>query len=194
MLSSMQKRDEGILDDFRNGKLALLYRFIYPSLLFYARRYLPDNEAYYAEDYVQDAIFKAWKIAHRIQTLSNLKSFLYTAIRNECISHLRNIKARNRYEIWVDIDLHDNQESLILDAEVAGLILNAMKTLPDDERRVLELSFFEGKKNIEIAAQLSVSDSTVKKRKARALFMLRKHLNLLELYSSPATNQSLGYF
>lgn len=174
----MQERDERILDDFQNGRLALLYRFIYPSLIFYARRYLPDNEAYYAEDYVQDAIFNAWKISNRIRTITGLKSFLYTAIRNECISYIRKSKARNRYEMRIDID-YDDQERLILDAEIAGLIFNAMQTLPDNERRILELSFFEGKKNIEIAAQLSVSDSTVKKRKARALIMLRKQLSLV---------------
>ena len=42
---------------------------------------------------------------------------------------------------------------------------------------IFELSFIEGLKNIEIAEQLGVSDSTVKKAKAKALEILREKLD-----------------
>lgn len=48
------------------------------------------------------------------------------------------------------------------------LLFNAIHSLPDRERQIFELSFIEGLKNIEIAEQLGVSDSTVKKAKAKA--------------------------
>jgi RNA polymerase sigma-70 factor (ECF subfamily) len=168
--------EERILDNFRNGKLAPLYRFLYPSLLLYACKYLKDNEQYYAEDFVQNAIFNAWKNKARFNGMSGLKSFLYTAIRNECISYLRKQGARSRYEARLLDAAPCDHEGLALEADVSGIIFGIVQGLPARERIVLEMSFFEGKSNIEIALALNLSDSTVKKRKARALDMLRKRL------------------
>ena len=57
------------------------------------------------------------------------------------------------------------------------LLFNAIHSLPDRERQIFELSFIEGLKNIEIAEQLGVSDSTVKKAKAKVLEILREELD-----------------
>ena len=61
--------------------------------------------------------------------------------------------------------------------ETQLLLFNAIHSLPDRERQIFELSFIEGLKNIEIAEQLGVSDSTVKKAKAKALEILREKLD-----------------
>lgn len=168
--------DERIMESFRNGKLALLYRFVYPPLLLYARKFLRDSEAYYAEDFVQNAIFNAWKNRTRFDTVAGLKSFLYTAVRNESISYLRKKGARQRYtKRFIEAAL-GNCESYALEADIQGIIFSIVQGLPDRERIILEMSFFEGKSNIEIAQTLNLSDSTVKKRKARALDMLRQRL------------------
>ena len=170
--------DKRMFDDFRNGKLALFYRFVYPSLLLYARRYLHDTEEeYYAEDFVQNAVFNAWNNRMRFETLAGLKSFLYTSVRNESISHLRKLGARSRYVSQLADVPPDIYENLALEADLAGILYGVVQELPERERCVLEMSFFEGKSNIEIAAALNLSDSAVKKRKARGLDMLRRYLN-----------------
>ena len=61
-------------------------------------------------------------------------------------------------------------------SETETVLHNAINGLPGKERRICELSFFEGMKNIDIAKMLNVSDSTVKKQKASALALLRKKL------------------
>ena len=65
----------------------------------------------------------------------------------------------------------------VIDQETQLLLFNAIHSLPDRERQIFELSFIEGLKNIEIAEQLGVSDSTVKKAKAKALEILREKLD-----------------
>ena len=55
----------------------------------------------------------------------------------------------------------------VIDQETQLLLFNAIHSLPDRERQIFELSFIEGLKNIEIAEQLGVSDSTVKRRKPK---------------------------
>ena len=65
----------------------------------------------------------------------------------------------------------------VINQETQLLLFNAIHSLPDRERQIFELSFIEGLKNIEIAEQLGVSDSTVKKAKAKALEILREKLD-----------------
>ena len=65
----------------------------------------------------------------------------------------------------------------VIDQETQLLLYNAIQNLPDKERRIFELSFIEGLKNVEIAERLGVSDSTVKKTKAKALEILREKLD-----------------
>ena len=65
----------------------------------------------------------------------------------------------------------------VIDQETQLLLFNAIHSLPDRERQIFELSFIEGLKNIEIAEQLGVSDSTVKKAKAKVLEILREKLD-----------------
>lgn len=52
-------------------------------------------------------------------------------------------------------------------------LYNAIRSLPEEYRELLRMSFEDGLKNSEIAALLGVSEITVKKRKARMLEMLR---------------------
>ena len=150
--------DLQVLQAFKKGQLELFYRRIYPGLLLYAVKNAGDRHDFLAEDCVQNAIFNAWKRRDSFDSIYTLKSFLYTSVKNEIISLYRKGKAQERYSSQL-------------------LLFNAIHSLPDRERQIFELSFIEGLKNIEIAEQLGVSDSTVKKAKAKALEILREKLD-----------------
>lgn len=169
--------DYRILEDFRQGRIAPLYRKVYPSLIIFANQYLGQDDSCYAEDFVQNAIFNAWKTRNTFPSLNSLKSFLYTSIRNEAISYLRKNKARARYLTWIESLGECFDEQLMMEADITSHLLNAIAEMPETEKRVLELSFLEGKKNLEIARIFNVSDRTIKKYKARALYLLRNSLN-----------------
>lgn len=172
------RRDKLIMEDFRSGKLAALYHCLYPSLMLYARKFLYDtDDGYYAEDFVQNAIYRAWKRRTSFDTIAGLKSFLYTVVRNDCLSHLRKAGARDRYVSSLATAGQEAHEGMAMDADVAGIIFGTLSELPPRERIVLELGFFEGKSTGEIARLLDLSYSAVKKRKARALDMLRQRLD-----------------
>ena len=104
-----------------------------------------------------------------------MKSFLYTSVKNEIISLYRKGKAQERYSSQLENEAFF--ANTVIDQETQLLLFNAIHSLPDRERQIFELSFIEGLKNIEIAEQLGVSDSTVKKAKAKALEILREKLD-----------------
>ena len=104
-----------------------------------------------------------------------VKSFLYTSVKNEIISLYRKGKAQERYSSQLENEAFF--ANTVIDQETQLLLFNAIHSLPDRERQIFELSFIEGLKNIEIAEQLGVSDSTVKKAKAKALEILREKLD-----------------
>lgn len=171
----MVDTDSQILSEFKQGRLELLYRRIYPALLLYAIRNAGDQHDFLAEDCVQNAIFNAWKRKEQFDTIYSLKSFFYISIKNEIISLHRKKQARERYTSQLENELFFT--NTVIDQETQLLIHNAILDLPEKERKIFELSFIEGLKNVEIADRLGVSESTVKKTKARALDFLRRKLN-----------------
>lgn len=167
--------DLQILSEFKQGRLELLYRKIYPALLLFAIRNAGEQHDFLAEDCVQNAIFNAWKRKEQFDSIYTLKSFLYISIKNEIIGLHRKQKARERYISQLENDLFFTNS--VIDKETQLLLFHAIQDLPEKERSIFELSFIEGLKNIEIAEKLDVSESTVKKVKAKALYILRQKLN-----------------
>ena len=163
-----------ILTDFQRGKLKSFYRDVYPGLILYALKYLGEENEFLAEDCVQNAVFNAWKRRLQFESVESLKSFLYISIKNEIVSLHRKAKASERYLSQLEEDVFF--QNSVIDQETQLLLYYAIRSLPERERQIFELSFIEGLKITDIAEQLNVSESTVKKTKAKALDILREKL------------------
>jgi RNA polymerase sigma factor FliA len=70
----------------------------------------------------------------------------------------------------------DGPEKKLLDAEKNLLLHKAVQSLPERTRQVLELHYFQGLAQGEVAARLEVSDATVSKEKKRGLALLQEAL------------------
>ena len=166
--------DVQMLNEFKQGRLEILYRRLYPALLLYAVRYAGEQSSFLAEDCVQNAVFNAWKRRTLFESVESLKSFLYISIKNEIVSLHRKAKAGERYLSQLEEDVFF--QNSVIDQETQLLVYYAIRSLPERERQIFELSFIEGLKISDIAVQLNVSESTVKKTKAKALDVLREKL------------------
>ena len=62
-------------------------------------------------------------------------------------------------------------------SETAGFVRTALDLLPAEQRRAIELAFFRGLTQEEIAAQLDLPLGTVKSRIRRAMLALRDILD-----------------
>lgn len=165
---------ECTLKEFQEGRIESFYMELYPSLLSYARRVLGPEHEFLAEDCVQEAIYRVYQSRRQFDTPLQMRSFLFTCIHNEIITIFRKSDRKERFlETRETID-NTLIDELVLQETLDRLYL-AIDQLPDQLRRIFELSFEEGLRHKEIAAILQLSPHTVKKQKAKLIQLLREH-------------------
>lgn len=75
--------------------------------------------------------------------------------------------ASERYLLQLEGDVFF--QNSVIDQETQLLLYRAIQSLPERERRIFELGFIEGLKNADIAVELNVSESTVKKTESESV-------------------------
>lgn len=149
-----------------------LFRKWYPVLESYAGHYL---EAEDARDVVQDVFFNLWKNASSMHIRGEVGAYLYSAVRNRCLSVLDRRNLRERYHSSVrqtvlDSVAEDSYSSFI---ELSERMTEALSALPDEQRAAFMMSRNGGLKYEEIARDGGVSVKTVEYRISQALKHLR---------------------
>lgn len=166
--------DEQLYNDFRQGHIDSLYREAYASMAAFAARYLTDDYAMMAEDCVQDAIEKAYRTRTSILSASQLKAYLYTCIRNSCVSLLRKTSSRANYIAQQDTIEDEHQSAAIIEQETLDLLHQAIAELPEKYQQVFELSFEKGLTYADAAQRLGITIDGYNKRRAKMISLLRK--------------------
>ena len=129
-----------------------------------------------AEDYAQEALAKAWQARASFTPGTNLKAWLFTILRNEFYSNLR--------QAWRQVPWNDAfQESVQMPpgqqqwaAEMADAV-RAMDTLPERQRDALILIGAGGYSYEDAASVVKTRVGTVKSRVGRARVSLKKVLD-----------------
>ena len=147
-----------------------LFSSYYRPLCLYAIHYLQNAEL--AEDIVQECFIKLWE-----RQAEHPKAFLFTAVRNACIDHLRKRKPIDATIEPADLDGsitdEEAQERSFHEAE----LWTAVDALPDRCREILLLSKRDGLTYREIALRLGISEKTVEHQISKALKVLRGKAN-----------------
>jgi RNA polymerase sigma-70 factor (ECF subfamily) len=151
------------------------------STLVYSLLLRITQEAASAEDLTQEVFLKVWRNAHLYESSrGSLEAWLVTVARNLALDHVRSKRekqrrredtttlavavSRPRAEEWVDRRKRIEQ------------VRSLMTSLPPEQRRSLELAYFEGLTQSEIAARLDQPLGTVKSWLRNALLRLRDEL------------------
>ena len=141
------------------------------------RRVLRDPEA--AAEVLQDVFWQVWQDASRYDPdRGTPEAWLVMRAKTRAIDRLRSIRRRDRtFVAPVDESVaqrsSDQAPNPAVVAEDRGLIQTALAQLPEAQRRVIELAFFEGLTQSEIAARLGEPLGTVKTRARLGLDRLR---------------------
>lgn len=167
-------------DDFKKGDaraLQVIFKQFYGPLCLFAERMLRDRPA--AEDIVGDTFLKLWNRHTDFENLQNIKAFLYITTRNASLNMLKQMQRESLSKKQLAY-LSGDKDGFILNdiirSEVLSEIYREIEKLPEQCRKIFKMSYFEGKKNQEIAAMLEISVHTVKNQKARAIQLLRVKL------------------
>lgn len=156
------------------GAFAQLHTLYKDRLLFYGKRFL--NEWEDVKDIVADAFVQLWLSRATMQSDAHLANFLYRVVRHKAIDRQEKIK---RQEILLrnmgqPEPAEENQlEAEQVRVETIYLLSAAVEALPDQYKRVFELSYHQECSPSEIARILQMNPDTVRSQKRRAIEMIR---------------------
>ncbi|MFD0990062.1 RNA polymerase sigma factor [Mariniflexile jejuense] len=170
-LSLLKKGDK---DAFK-----IIFDTYYKRLFAFALQYTEDKFA--AEEIVEETLLKLWQKRTKLEKVENLKSYLYTMVRNASIDYLK----KEKKFVRLDAKKHNSistKEQYIIEEETHAILFQALETLPEKCRKVFELSCLDGAKYKDIAEDLQISINTVKSQRARAIELLKSYLKNYPFY------------
>jgi RNA polymerase sigma-70 factor, ECF subfamily len=154
--------------------LAALYHRFSGSLLAVAQRILGERRE--AEDLLHDVFLEVWRQAGQFDPArGTVRAWLLIRMRSRSLDR----KKSAAFSRGVPLEQQPEEARTTAYDALApdrGVVRRALAALPEEQRVVLELGYFEGLSSTEIAARISAPVGTVKSRVAAALTRLRSGL------------------
>ena len=182
--SVVDEADRAALARIAGGELAALeYLYDRYKTMAYSIAYRITNDATLAEDVVQDAFLGAWRNAARyVEGRGSVKTWLLSIVHHRAIDAIR--RRRPTIELpEIDAGLPDALTLPDVWAEVSAsldsvTVREALVALSDVQREALELAYFGGLTQQEIADRTGTPLGTVKSRMRLGLLAMRRSLEV----------------
>ena len=177
-MEGLKNRDETALHEFR-ARFGRVIRAIVDDML------VEENEA---DDAVQDTFLQIWKRAHYYsQGCGKPLGWVITVARRRAIDRLRRRKSYDRAIVnfkahaakTMDRGPDTSLEKHLVSSDLRRFLQSKLNCLPVKQREVLELSFFDGLSQREIADVMATPLGTVKTRLELGLRKMAKHVTPL---------------
>jgi RNA polymerase sigma-70 factor, ECF subfamily len=182
--STVDAADRAALLRIANGELAALEDLYdrYKTMA-YSIAYRITNDATLAEDVVQDAFLGAWRNAARyVEGRGSVKTWLLSIVHHRSIDAIRRRRPTTELpeveatlpagltlpDVWAEV-------SAGLDA---AMVRTALDALSEVQREALELAYFNGLTQGEIAERTGTPLGTVKSRMRLGLLAMRRSLEV----------------
>ena len=183
LLHAVARGDEAAL-----ARLYDQYRVILFGLLV---RILNSREE--AEDVLQEVFLQVWRRARDFDQLRGRPfTWLVTLARSRAIDRIRQLGARQRLADSAAQNTSDEASDAVADtlhSEQKEIVARALAALPEEQRHTLNLAYFEGLTQSEIAQNLGTPLGTVKTRMRSGMIKLRELLgDQIKSLLGPATN------
>lgn len=136
----------------KNYGFNLLVREYQQRIYWHVRKMVIDHDD--ADDLVQEIFIKIWKNLDKFREESKLYTWIYTIASNECLNFLK--KKRNKYflplvDVAAELNQKIEQSTYISGDEVEKKLQKALLTLPDKQRMVFNMKYYDDMKYEEIA-------------------------------------------
>jgi RNA polymerase sigma factor (sigma-70 family) len=138
------------------------------------------------DDALQELFIRLWQKRSSIGQLEKVKPYFFTAFRRLVLNQLRDSKTKQiKIDAVPDPGIEFSHEDIIIkkedDAGLKEKILQVLNTLPQRQREVIYLHFFEEMTLTQVADVMSVNYQSVQNLKQRALQNMRS-ANLFSLF------------
>jgi RNA polymerase sigma-70 factor, ECF subfamily len=164
LVTGVRSGDESAISSLYDRYSAIVYSV--------ALRVLTDTGA--AEDVLQEVFLQLWRNPAAFDSArGNMGPWLAVIARNRAIDALRKRRPESDLEdvvVAAPVNIAEEAER----AQAAGRVRAALAGMPDPQRKVLELAYFEGLTHTEIAQKTGEPLGTIKTRIRAGLMTLRK--------------------
>jgi RNA polymerase sigma-70 factor (ECF subfamily) len=179
MQNNKYMTDEELLRRMKHADphaLKILFERYYSSLCSFAFRFV--KTMHLAEEAVSDVFLHIWLKKNTIEIRTNLKTYLYTAVRNQSINYVKHHTVS-----FEDIETVDAQDAIselhphahMLYEELKDDIDALLRQLPEKRQIIFKMNRIDGLSYKEIAEILSISVHTVQNQMVAAVKFISGH-------------------
>ena len=159
-----------------------LFKSYFQLLVGFCFRFVEDVSI--AENIVQEVFLKIWANRAKLDPGIKIKYYLYKAVKNKALNHLRHLKVvkNSAQDVYSNNIPGKTPEEEINEEEIVELLIKAIEELPEKCKIIFFMSKYDNLKYPEIADILDISIRTVEYHMRRALKFLSKHLSRFFLF------------
>jgi RNA polymerase sigma-70 factor, ECF subfamily len=175
-----RQADAVLLARIRAGdQLALRSAYDLHAGLVYGLARRVTRDEHLAQDVTQEVFAYLWELPDRVDpSRGTLRSYLAVVAHRRAVDEVRRSERRSRTEAaHAAPDVQDSPEGGVVDdaARAWGKqrLARVLAQLPDDQRVVIGLAYYEGQTYVQVARTLDIPEGTAKSRLRLALARLR---------------------
>lgn len=166
-------------EESRNHGFNLLVREYQERIYWHIRKMVIDHDD--ADDLVQDVFIKVWNNIHKFREDSSLYTWIYRIATNECLNFLK--KKRNKFflpinDVAGELANKLDESTHISGEEIQLKLQKALLKLPDKQRLVFNMKYFDEMKFKEIAKITNTSEGALKASYHLAVKKIEQYINL----------------
>ena len=175
LMDRIAARDHSAFEEFAKQYKALIFSTVFKVLNHYED----------TEDVVNEVLTTIWKKAETFKSRKgSLVTWICTTSRNRAIDRVRSVQRRcalyDRFEEKVEAEIPEKRSSgrdELYRSDARNVLQSAVVSLTDEQRQVIELAYFEGLTQKQIANRIHSPLGTVKARIRRGVERLRGSLS-----------------
>jgi RNA polymerase sigma-70 factor (ECF subfamily) len=178
LATKLKYSETELVDLLKQGNrpaFSVLYDNYSMALLGVVKKNIPDDEI--SEDILQDAFIKIWN--NRLMydaSKGRLYTWMLNIVRNTSIDYLRSRQNKMDEKIQrTENTVHEANRLNNVEMNIDRIgIKKIVDTLKEDQRVLIDLAYYEGYTQEEMAERLNIPLGTIKTRMRAALMVLRK--------------------
>ena len=132
-----------------------------------------------AEEILQEVFIRIWENREKMTGIDSLKDYLFRMTKNKLLDHIRHLQIRQKVLSEIkrtkDVSTASTSDQSAYQ-EYYRIVQQAIEKLPPKRKLIFRLTIENGLSQDEIAAQLHISKSVVKKQLYSASHFVRKYL------------------